>query len=332
MPAIHLPVLTVSRFRASFGDAVVPYAAALESGLTRAQLRAALGRGLITSPRRGLLCLPGDDDSQAAHVAATRAAVLAVGQDAHASAHSAALLNDLPLILPLPEPVALLVPGHRSFRGPGLIARGIDLPHDQRSVIDGIPSTGVLRTGIDLARRHRVPSALIPLDAAARHWIGHTTATSGNRLRHAARNTVLRRAAHDALAATAEACLGQHGIPSVRRALPFVDPAAESPAESRSRGWLLEAGVGPLEVGYPVTVGTTTYWADLALPELQLLFEVDGWVKYAGSPAAVRRRLSAERERQRRLERAGWRVVRWAGDEQRYAVVGRAREAISRAR
>jgi len=124
------------------------------------------------------------------------------------------------------------------------------------------------------------------------------------------------------------ACRGWRGIASARRAIARLDPASESPLESRSRGWFLEAGIVGLEVGVPIAVGGHTYWADFCAPTHRLIGQADGWSKYGEDLGQVRRSLAAEKERQAALESDGWRVVRWTGDDARQSVVARMRTAL----
>lgn len=108
------------------------------------------------------------------------------------------------------------------------------------------------------------------------------------------------------------------GIAAARRAVELADPAAENGFESCSRGVLLLTGVPRPEVGYPVTGDDgRRYWADLGWPEVRLLGEADGSLKYADARA-----LYAEKRRQESLERAGWAFVRWGWEDLAYDRAG----------
>jgi very-short-patch-repair endonuclease len=117
---------------------------------------------------------------------------------------------------------------------------------------------------------------------------------------------------------------------AVKEALGKVDPRPESPAESRSRGWLIEAGLAGFEPGVRVRAGGHTYWADLCHMRARLIAEVDGWSQYGDDATTMREVLDRERERQRDLEDDGWRVVRWSSTEPRAHVVRRVGAALLR--
>jgi very-short-patch-repair endonuclease len=60
-----------------------------------------------------------------------------------------------------------------------------------------------------------------------------------------------------------------------------------------------------------------------------VIVEIDGWGKYGVESDGVRHRLAAERDRQRRLEDAGWRVVRWTSTDRREVVIPRIQRALA---
>ena len=105
------------------------------------------------------------------------------------------------------------------------------------------------------------------------------------------------------------------------------DPASESPAESLSRGHILNAGLPAPICGYLIRIAGRSVWADMAWPELRILVEVDGRMKYQ-TPADLYR----EKEREDALRRAGWTVVRWTALEamlQPDVVIARLRRAFA---
>lgn len=344
MPAVHRPVQTHDRFVECFGLRPVTYAEALSVGLTRSSLRSAVARGLLHAPRRGLLQAvpaPATADARpveprgrgdASHVESLRSALRTVSPRALASHESAAILWGIGCPSPRPPAeVSLVVPGGVDYVSDGVRVRGSGVPMAQRDEVDGIPVTSLARTAVDLARGRRLPSALAPLDSAARLLIARATAATGNDLRRAVLDRAARSAARDELRAALADCYGWPGTLAVRHALPFVDPAAESPLESRSRGWFLEAGLGPLSPGTPVACAGTTYWADFCDERRRVIGEADGWGKYGETPTAMRDVWEQERDRQHRLEARGWAVVRWYGSEPRAAVVGRMASALAHA-
>jgi hypothetical protein len=316
-------------------------------GLTRGELRAAVARGLLARPRRGVLVIPfGIADAAggsrprreltrpvwaAAHESRIRAAIRSVGPRALVSHESAGFLHGLALPSAAePRIVSLIVPGGVNFDGPGLRVRGSGVPLRDRVVVNDLRVTSPARTAVDLARGRPLPSALIPLDSTARALLASATGSTGNALRRATRDDELRHRARAELELALDACFGWPGTRAVRTALMHIDPAAESPAESRSRGWFLEAGLGPLDPGAPIVCGASTYWADFCDPTQRIIGEVDGWGKYGDSHAELRQALEGERTRQRHLESDGWRLVRWSSSERRGPVVTRMSTALGR--
>ena len=340
MPAIHRPIETLDRFLREFGHDPTPLAAALAAGFTARQLRAAVDRDLLVRVRHGVLAAPdprgAPRERRAAEKAEHRVRLLAalckVGPGAMASHDSAALVATLSSPRAgVAARVELVRPGAANFDGPGLRVRGSGVPPEQRAVVDGIPTTSLVRTAVDLARGESIAAALVPLDAAARrlvtqdedrHWVAREIVHDDTR----------RTAAVAQLTEVVETCCGWPGIAAVRRALPHIDPAAESPLESRSRAWFRAAGLPRLHVGYAVATSSGTLWADFCDPERRIIGEADGWSKYGDDLAAVREAIEAEKRRQAELEDDGWRVVRWTTRDSRDAVVSRMASALTRRR
>ncbi len=327
VPAIHRPITTRDDFVATFGYRPTAYAAARAAGFSRAAIDAAVGRGLLTKPRRGILVAVRPDtalDARETHLELLAATIRASGRELAASHESAALVHGI--ATPgdvIPSSVSLVARGASGRHVADELRRTSPVPPQDLDVVNGLLVTGLARTGVDLARGHRLPAALIPLDSAARRWIAHRTGASGNRLRHLVRTPELRLGAVQALEAALESCRGWAGTVAVRTALPFVDPGSETALESRSRGWFLEAGLPALNPGTPIRVGTSTYWADFCDPELRVIGEADGWGKYGASQSDVRRALQRERRRSDALQEDGWRVVRWTTSDPRQRVVRR---------
>ena len=333
VPPTRRPGATAARALSLFGRAPFRWAEAVDAGLTRQALRSAVARGTLVRVRRGVLAvapasgvdsatLPAADGSTTRTIPLDAAAAAGLLRDRALATHaSAARAHGLPTPGgPDGEPT-LVQPGSSPSNRNGYRVRGSRVPRHRRTTSDGEPVTSLERTAIDLARGRDLPSALVPLDAAMRRIIARDHHAAGVDLRHAVLDPVARQHAHDVLRVCLEEQRRWPGIAAVRRALPLADPASESPAESISRGWLLEAGHVGLLVGHPVTSERRTVWLDLADPVRRLAFEVDGWSKYGASSSEVRRQLEYERDRQEFVEAQGWRVVRWSLSRGRDAVI-----------
>jgi very-short-patch-repair endonuclease len=339
VPATQRPEQTRARFLDLFGNQDVPYRAALDAGFTPGSLRAARTRGLISSPRRGFLAAitsdePVDDAGRGERTRRTlRLALAGVDDRAVISHASAAALYGIDTPGPTtPDVVELTLPGAANYDGPGLRVRGTGLLPHERTVVDGLACTTLARTAIDLARSQRnLGAALIPIDSAARRLIQQRTGTAGNELRVAVLDPAERSRAIGLLVDGLTGCYGWPGTVLARAAVEHADPASESALESRSRGWFLDAKLGDLRPGQPIRCDRTTYWADFSDPARRVIGEADGWSKYGVTPEEFRAALDGERARQRRLEQAGWTVVRWSAGERRAVVVARMSAALAHA-
>lgn len=145
----------------------------------------------------------------------------------------------------------------------------------------GVAVTTVARTLVDLGRTDRF-DALMAADAALREGLTD----------------------EDAIAAALRSAAGRWGVRRARDVLALADARAESPLESYGRLRLHDAGFPTPEPQYWIG----QYRVDLAWPELGLVIEFDGKVKYD------RETRWAEKCREIPIRRAGFRVERliWA--------------------
>jgi hypothetical protein len=331
MPAIHRPLETVQHLVATFGTRPFTLAEAERVGVSRAQLRAARGRQLLVAPRHGQYAVRRTDDADARreHLDAVRAALLAAGPHALATGASAAAVLALPTSSTASlDRVTLAHPGVSDFAGPGLVVRGSRIDPSFAIVVDGIATTDLRRTAVDLARGRTLADGLVPIDAAMRGLVATWCGAGDRDLRTAVLDHGLRDRARRELEYAATACRGWPGIVAARRAIAYADPAAESPFESRCRAWFLSAGITGLEVGVPITVHGRTYWADFCSRDHRVIGEADGWQKYGADLDTVRARLTLEKQRHAALEGAGWRIVRWTTQDTRRSIVDRMRTAL----
>lgn len=340
VPDPQRPRRTADRFAALFGDSVIDRDVVLASGITAEQLRAAVARGLVVRVVRGRYALApatGAPDPWAQREAAVRRhrallrSLLGSSPDRTLGAHAAAAF-ELGIATPdwdVPERVALVRAGAVHAVGAGYDLRGSALHADDMTEVDGIPVTSIERTAVDLARGRSPSDALVALDSAARARIAQLTGTTGNDLRYAVLDPTLRAEAAGLLDAAYRRCFGWPGTVVVRDALAHVDPASESPLESRSRYRFLRAGLSRLAIGQPITVGSVTYFADFLDARTKVIGEADGWGKYGVDLREQREAWDQERGRQGELESDGYRFVRWTSSDRPHSIVRRMYRALS---
>ena len=167
---------------------------------------------------------------------------------------------------------------------------------------DGYTVTTVARTAIDLARPLGLPGALAILDHAARLLIT-SYVTSPRRSDFASPRLVA--AARESLLAAA----GHHRS-RLRPAVELVVPARESPAESLTAGQIHLSGLPLPLFQAPIDTPHGTVYPDFLWPDLMLIGECDGAVKYTDQQSIV-----AEKEREQLLRDMGYRIVRWLAKE-----------------
>ncbi|WP_330178890.1 hypothetical protein OHB26_20475 [Nocardia sp. NBC_01503] len=229
------------------------------------------------------------------HLVAIRAVISTASPEAVVSHVSAAIVHDIPIwATPLTRVHVL-----RDRRTGGRIHRHLAvhtarlLPGDHTEV-DGIRVTTAPRTVIDLARTLPFEQAVVIGDAALRS--GKTT--GAELLDQLIRVT------------------GRKGCPAARRVVDFLDGRSESVGESRSRVQLLRSGLSAPELQAIIfaDTGTRTIRVDYLWPDLALVGEFDGMIKYHKeirgdrTPEEV---VIAEKLREDALRALGLRVIRW---------------------
>ncbi|MFT4296044.1 MAG: hypothetical protein QM582_11600 [Micropruina sp.] len=214
----------------------------------------------------------------------------------HVLSHTSALwLHELPGDTRTLARVTVTKPGKGGTSvGPYLHRYRTPLPDDDIEVVDGLTRTVVARTVVDVGRCGDLGFAVAAADAALRRGLSHEQLE--------ARLQVNRR----------------HGIKRARTMAELADARSESAGESLSRVAIWRLGLPAPELQFEVTVGGTTYRADFAWPELRVLGEFDGKVKYGdllrpGETAADV--VMREKRREAQLRAAGWWVVRWTYPE-----------------
>jgi len=187
--------------------------------------------------------------------------------------------------------------GHRSRENDAILRvrslRPVDLTRDP----DGYPVTSLARTAIDLAAGRPLPDALVVLDDACRKLCASMVSSpkratfADPRLAAASRDLLL-------------AAMARHLRP-LTEAISKADPIRESPAESLTAGHLYLSGLPMPELQPPVKTRLGTYFPDFVWPDVMLIVETDGVVKYND-----RRDLVAEKEREDALRELGYRFIR----------------------
>ena len=311
---------TRDRLARAFGSTPFTNADASTLGITRGQLRAVQAQGYIVSLARGLFTVVGIGSQSSAADEARRALKALNGVPAVIAGRVAGRLHGVPFITPRNagfqrnETEVLVLREtltHFGRRLPGVIVRPVEEFPGDTVLLDGILTTGLLHTAIDLvrmglrptdatrARSLDFPEALVVLDAATR---------------------ILGDCSHEEARArlvNARPRFRQcQGIRAVDAAAAFVDPRSESPLESWSRGHMIVHGI-PLPLLQEVLTGADgiRYRVDFCWPQARLIGEADGLAKYGDDARAFRRAKAEEVNRQRALEKDGWSFVRWTWDD-----------------
>ncbi len=284
-------------------------------GYTKKMIRVQLESGRWTVLRRGVYVEPhvlraAQADPAQGHALEVAAALLALETDAVGSHQSAARVHGLSL-LTAGGPVSLMRP-----RGAGstktvprdVRVRTASLPPGHVCRRHGVMITTVARSVVDLARTVPFRQGVVAADSALR-----SSEVGSAELR-----------------AALAYCRGWPGSKRAAEVVAFADALAESVLESLARVMCAEHGLPPPQT--QVVLGDAfgpigrvdLYWA-----EYGVVGEADGMGKYGGRHVLV-----AEKQRQERLENAGFHVVRFTWDDVlRYPeqTVARIRAAFARA-
>ncbi|MGH3446027.1 MAG: endonuclease domain-containing protein, partial [Nocardioidaceae bacterium] len=105
---------------------------------------------------------------------------------------------------------------------------------------------------------------------------------------------------------------GHRWVTHLRELAPLADGRSESPAESRTRLLLLDAGLPAPELQWSVlnVAGVAIYRLDLAYPKLLLAIEYDGQEFHSSVEQQEH-----DRKRRSRLRRMGWTIVVLTSDD-----------------
>jgi hypothetical protein len=248
--------------------------------LTRRQLQSKAWRRLYRD-----VYVRAADFTPADHRMWCKAAALFLPPRAAISGLSAAFLWGVTLLGP-DAPVTVTIPPPQGLRGQSrLSVVSRRLPPDDLVSLGGLPVTSPERTAFDLGRQPGRQQAIVALDAML-----HYRAVSVHGLEAFARIRRLWPGATLFSARLAEA-----------------EPLAESPMETLLRLLITDAGLPRPIAQHRVTGGNGRFLGrvDLAYPELRIAIE------YEGDHHRERDTFRKDIARKRRLEEAGWLVLRF---------------------
>ena len=277
-------------------------------GLSRGRVRAALAAGALLSPRRGIV-LPAVDWSEAGttqrHLWAVAAALLAY-PGSWASHTSATQLHGITVLAPRPVngfPVVHISRPGATLREATLVVHGQVAPREHVGDVQGLRCSTLARATIEVAARRTVAHAVAVMDAGMRVALAQTHGD----VRRAALDETLRGALFDTWDAAVAPYTRHRWVTTVRQAIRWADPAAESFLESISRVAMAQGGLPSPRCGVPM-VGDDgcTYWLDFWWDDELVIGEADGLGKYRD-----RDDLLAEKHRQEALESRARALVRW---------------------
>ena len=171
----------------------------------------------------------------------------------------------------------------------GLIPRLERIADDEVTRAAGLPVTTRVRTAFDLGRHQSRPEALARLDALmwTQRFSRHAVGELADRYPHA------------------------RGVRQLRELLPLVDGGADSPTESRTRLWLIDAGMPIPQTQIPVFRGRQPVaFLDMGWDEFKVAVEYDG-----DHHRKNRRQYVKDIHRIRMLEEMGWIIIRVIAEE-----------------
>jgi len=277
-------------------DDILLTAALRQRGLDDRDLLRLQRRGELTRIRRGAYAVaPAEPLSRAnQHRQLVLATVPQLGPGAVISHGSAAVLHGLPFWPEAVERVHVTRNRSTGARRRSLVeVHGAALSPDALTVIDGVTTTSLTRTVLDLGRT----------------WAFEQAVAAGDR-------ALALGLARDELLAASEGMDHWRGIRQARRVIGFLDGRSESAGESVSRVRMADDGLPKPELQTEVFGPDERLLArlDFCWEEQQTIGEFDGKIKY-GRLLKPGQRIEdvifAEKQREDALRDLGWQVVRW---------------------
>jgi very-short-patch-repair endonuclease len=288
--------------------------------LSDASIRSAFRRGQLIALRRGVLVGrfafdATQDDPATRHALLAMGAILSTrGAPAYACLGSAGLLHGFKRLGRSPERVRLYRRKGPPWRDSDVAVLTCGLPDAHVTEVMGVPSSTGSRTVVDLARWVSFRGGVVVADSALRLGVERHQLTS-----------------------VARDCARWPGIRRARDVIEFADGRAASPLESVSRVVFHELGLPAPELQMTVARdewGNPRIIVDFCWPELGVVGEADGLLKYDEQLDPRRTSLRDEKLRQEEIEALGYIVVRWTWDHiwrRPEWVVSRIRQAMAEA-
>lgn len=179
----------------------------------------------------------------------------------------------------------------------------LQIPSGRIVVAGGLPATDLVRTAVDCARHMPVRSAVPVVDSALRKIVrpDRFAPEPAREAWRAARDRMV-----DDLAAAGHG----RGVRRARWVMAMATPWSESPGESQVRWFTRALGLPLGRAQVQIIVDGYRYFVDLCWPDLRIIIEFDGRLKYERMDVVWEEKL-----RQDRIEGAGWRFLRVTWDD-----------------
>lgn len=275
-----------------------------DQGSDRKALERALRAGTLVRLRRGVVIPAEELAVWDLHRRKISAAALKINRGTYFALQSAGLLHGLPVRIKGSLPVQVFrTMGGRHTKNHLLQAAPAILEEDDVELIDGLPTTNLRRTAVDLIRRLPFPDAVAVADATLRRGVTREELATPSGYGHA----------------------------RATRVVAFGDGASESFGESYSRALMSLANI-------PIPALQVDHYAGdghfLGRPDFdwgaKVVGEYDGGGKYDGTYGVdPRTAIEAEKLRQQAFVDEGYVVVRWIWKE--LQVPGLVQDRIRRA-
>lgn len=266
-------------------------------GVSSRQWRAAIEAGLVLRLRRGIvmpsevwrLALPDER-----HRWALNAALLAY-PGAWASHTSALRTHGVRVLSPRDmngHPMVHISRTGTYLREPGLVVHNVEVAPDEITNVDGVNTCGLVRASIEVASRRPLAPAVAVLDASMRMHIENLRLPH---LRTSVHSAEIRAGLFDEWDQAAGKFSRHRWVTTVRQAIRWADPAAESYLESISRVAMRDQALPMPEIGSPMLGDNDCqYWLDFWWEAYKVIGEADGLFKYEDGGQLLEEKLRQE--------------------------------------